>query len=242
MTIDMDDHESSETFDTSSVVRPEKSRSTKKAIISCSLIIILVGILHAACWLWLPGKKIFHLVYGVPVASYINLDGILYSIPDEEKAAIYISLIADIHDNDHDRTTFPGYGSFYIIADEVTTPSVRMEIEAYFSDCAVSIQWIKDKSEAPREECCGGAVLDGAIIVLNEINFPGKSSAYSRIYTYVHSLYAREAVYHLEKIDGDWEISGEPIPTLISKFIQPDRHLRQTLASGKRLYLGGLRY
>ncbi len=236
MTIDMDDHESGETFDTSNMVHPGKSSSTKRAIISCSLLILLVGVFHAACLLWLPGKEIFHLVYGVPVVSYLSLDGILYSIPDEEKAAIYISLIADIHDNDHDRTTFPGYDRYYIVTGEDTTPSIRMEIEAYFSDYAVHIRWINDESEAPREECCGGAVLDGAIIVLNEINFPGKSSAYSRIYTYVHSLYAREAVYHLEKIDGDWEISGEPIPTLISKFIQPDRHPWQILASGKRLY------
>ncbi len=236
MRIDTDDHESGSPLGDSNEMGSGKNRSAKKAIGSCGLILILVVLLHAACWLWLPGEDLFYLLYGVPVVSYINLDGILYSIPDEEKAAIYISLIADIHDNDHDRTTLPGYGSFYIIADEGTTPSIRMEIEAYFSDYAVSIQWINDESEAPREECCTGTILDGAIIVLNEINFPGKTSAYSRIYTFVHDLYVREAVYHLEKMDGEWEISGDPVLTIISGYIQPGMYLRQQLASGKRSY------
>lgn len=187
----------------------------KRRLFPCSIIFISAVVILFSCYSSLP-EILYVVVYRVPIAAFINLDGIMFRVTEEEKADMYITLITDTFDGDKNRETFPGFATLYIQKTNSLTKPIKNTIQEYFSLKSVGVKWINNRKEVPIEDCCAGAVVDGAIITLGEIYFPGETRAYSIINIYVNGLAAKEDVYYLEKINGKWQISGDPINIFIN--------------------------
>jgi hypothetical protein len=149
----------------------------------------------------------------VPIESIVNLDGILYTIPEEEKADIYISIIGGLTGAGRTDTQFR---NAYIVCGEKLSEQTKKEIEEYFIKYSINIEWISDRKEAPREDCCTGEIIDGVLIDLSDIRFPTENKAYVVVHTALSGTMVSEFITYLEKIDGKWTFVGDRIFTFIS--------------------------
>jgi hypothetical protein len=174
-----------------------------------TIIFIFVGLVGYASFPYV----IYYGLMGVPIESIVDLDGIIFTIPEKEKAEIYISIITDLSGAGKTESPFKNY---YIVCGEKLSVNTKKDIEDYFSKYTVNIKWINDRKDAPTEDCCAGAIIDGILIDLGKINFPTENKAYVSIYYYLNGVSASGYIRYLEKIDGKWIFVGDPIYTFIS--------------------------
>jgi NADH:ubiquinone oxidoreductase subunit 3 (subunit A) len=186
-----------------------------------SIIMIIFLIFGIGGYLSLP-YAIYYGLMGVPIESAIDFDGIFFTIPEKDKAEIYIYIITGLSGVGKTDARFNNY---YIVCREKLSIKTMKDIQDYFSKYSINIKWISDRKEAPTEDCCveklikdccTGEIKDGILIDLGGIVFPSENKAYISIYTYLNGTSALGYIRYLEKIEGKWRFAGEPITIFIS--------------------------
>jgi hypothetical protein len=156
------------------------------------------------------------MMSGVPIEAFINLETILGTIPAEEKAEIYFLTLTELYNPSHDPMQAPGFENLYFVNDATITPEIKAILEKKLSIYPANIIWINNFHDAPMDTGGAGAVVDGAIVTLGSMGFPGRNRAYPGIDFYVNGAGRSNCGYYLEKIDGKWQIIGEPLYCIVN--------------------------
>jgi hypothetical protein len=167
-------------------------------------------------WIRVCPYVYFSILSGVPIESFFIFETIMGTIPPEERAEIYFLTITESYNPSHDPRRAPRFGKLYFVNNSAITPDIKASLEEKLSIYQVNIVWINNFHDAPMEKGGAGAVLDGAIVTLGSIGFPGRNRAYSGVGFYVNGLAISNCGYSLERMDSKWHIVGDPLFCIVS--------------------------
>jgi hypothetical protein len=149
------------------------------------------------------------------------------ALAEDDQAAIYAAVVRQLIAVDHTfddgspngpvvylvRTTDDGVGDPDAPHNEsrlLPEPVQAAVVDAlYLSPLSLSVRWVDDADEAPRDEDAGTVAGGGVLITLGNIHLRGDGSALVSAQLYFSSLGATGKTYVLERVDGIWQVTGD---------------------------------
>lgn len=91
---------------------------------------------------------------------------------------------------------------------QTLSPTVQTEITHALAHLPTNIIWVDDETAVPLDPATGAVTNNGVILTLGNIHNQRNGEVLVSSSIYVASLAAGGQTYIVEKVDGDWQITG----------------------------------
>lgn len=150
------------------------------------------------------------------------------TLSDDDQSAIYAAVARQLYTVDH---TFgddpPNFPTVYLVGNTYSPmqvdshidveESVQKAVVAALNDLPAEFIWVESRDEVPIDERTSGVKGGGAIFTLGSIELQEDGTVHVMASLYFADLGGGGTTYILERVDGDWRITGRAGPSWMSQ-------------------------